>query len=304
VSKCVSSPEPGEKPELVHFNGHLVAREGAMVSPFDYGFLYGYGLFETMRAYDGTIFRLEEHIARLIRGASILGFDACLSARSLAEACGETLRANCLKDARIRLTVTPGNGDGMPDPNKSWYPTVMATARKYVPLAAEKLERGFSAIIAQGKRCQSSPIAGMKSLCYIENLLARFDAQRKGTDEALFMFENGYLAEGSISNVFLVTGDTVATPKLEGVLPGIARDEVITLARACGVPVEERNVALDELSDADEAFLTNSVIEVMPVTSVDGKPVGTGKPGRITAQIASEYRASVVRATAQARFIL
>lgn len=286
----MSSAERSVQAELVHLNGRLVSSEQARISVFDFGFLYGYGLFETMRAYSGVIFRLEEHINRLLSGAERFGFSGKLSTETLADACRQTLRANSLHDARLRLTVTPGNGDGMPDPEVCTAPTVLVVARNYVPRTDEAFDRGFSASISRWKRCAGSAIVGTKSLSYAENLMARFESTRKGFDEALIETADGMLAEGAMSNVFVVDRDAVVTPPSSAVLPGIARTDVLNLAISIGLRVEERAVQTNELFLASEAFLTNSIIEVMPLTSVDGKPIGNGRAGPITRRLAKAYR--------------
>jgi len=282
---------------LVHVNGRLVPTGQALLSAFDYGFLYGYGLFETMRAYNGTIFRLEQHLERLIKGAHLLGFGRSLSGKSLADACNETLAENSLKSARVRLTVSAGIGDGMPDPEACSSPTVMVVAREYSPRTTATYGRGFSAVISRWRRCQDSALGGIKSLSYVENLLAKFDAQRQGVEEALFLDGRGLLLEGSMSNVFIVREGALATPRPPGILPGITRGDVLNLARSLATLVEERDIALQDLFSAQEAFLTNSVIEVMPLTKVDGKAIGEGRLGPVTRRIAEAYRSLVESVT-------
>lgn len=294
----MSSAEGPGHAELVHFDGRLVSPEQARVSVFDYGFLYGFGLFETMRSYEGVIFRLEEHVDRLLSGAERFGFAGKLSAERLADVCRQTLNANSLRDARLRITVTPGNGDGMPDPEACTAPTVLVTARKYVPRTSEVFERGSSAVISRWKRCGGSALLGTKCLSYAENLLGRFEANKKGFDESLVETADGMLAEGVTSNVFVVVGDIVVTPPASLVLPGIARTDVLDLAIAMGLRVEERAVKTGELFLASEAFLTNSIIEVMPLTSVDRRPVGNGRVGPITRRLAKAYKDRVESAVA------
>lgn len=295
----MSSAERSGHAELVHLNGRMVSPEQARIPVFDYGFLYGYGLFETMRAYSGVIFRLEEHVLRLLSGAERFGFADKLSPERLADACRETLRSNSLPDARLRLTVTPGNGDGMPDPEECTAPTVLVVARNYVPRANEEFESGFSVAISRWKRCEDSAIVGTKSLSYAENLMVKFEAIRKGFDEALIETADGMLAEGATSNIFIIDDGAVVTPPLSVALPGIARTDVLNLAISIGLGVEERAVQTKELFLAGEAFLTNSIIEVMPITRVDGKPIGNGRAGPVTRRLARAYRDQVETAVAR-----
>jgi branched-chain amino acid aminotransferase len=282
--------------EIVYLNGRLIPRFEAKLSPFDHGFLYGYGLFETMRAYNGHIFRLDSHLTRLRCSAESIGLTHSIlttdeGKQSLKAACMATLEANELKDARIRLTVSAGEGDMTPDPTTCSNPTVLITARTLAPLPPEKYETGFKAAISFLRRNSQSPLSRLKSTCYMENILARVAARAAGCDEAIFLNEQGYLAEGSTTNVFLVSHGELITPCFEsGVLPGITRDAVLEIARASHLKATERWVQLNELIEAQEAFLTNSILELMPLVSVEGRTIGTGKPGKLTRDLLFAYR--------------
>jgi branched-chain amino acid aminotransferase group I len=282
--------------EIIYLNGRLIPRFEAKLSPFDHGFLYGYGLFETMRAYNGRIFRLDSHITRLRCSAESIGLTHSIliteeGKQSLKAACMATLEANELKDARIRLTVSAGEGDMTPDPGTCSSPTVLITARSLDPLPPEKYETGFEAAISFLRRNSQSPLSRLKSTCYMENVLARMTAKAAGYDEAIFLNEQGYLAEGSTTNVFLVSHGELITPSFEsGVLPGITRDAVLEIARTSNIKATERWVELNELIEAEESFLTNSVLELMPLVSVEGRPVGSGKPGKLTRDLLFAYR--------------
>jgi branched-chain amino acid aminotransferase len=282
--------------ETVYFNGRLVPRFEAKLSPFDHGFLYGYGLFETMRAYDGHIFRLDSHLTRLRCSAESIGLtDSILTTeegkQSLKAACLATLEANELKDARIRLTVSAGEGDMTPDPGTCSSPTILITAKSLVPLPAAKYETGLKAAMSFLRRNSQSPLSRLKSTCYMENVLARTTARAAGYDEAIFLNEQGYLAEGSTTNIFLVRHGELITPCFEsGVLPGITRDAVLEIARTSNIKATERWVELNELIEAEEAFLTNSILELGPLVSVEGRTVGSGKAGKLTRDLLFAYR--------------
>jgi len=288
--------------EIIYLNGHLVPRFEAKLSPFDHGFLYGYGLFETMRAYRGHIFRLDSHLTRLRCSAESIGLTHSIltteeGKQSLKAACMATLEANELKDARIRLTVSAGEGDMMPDPGTCSSPTVLVSTRSLVPLPPEKYETGFKAAVSFLRRNSQSPLSRLKSTCYMENVLARTTARAAGYDEAIFLNEQGYLAEGSTTNVFVVSRGELITPSFEsGVLPGITRDAVLEIARTSNIKATERWVALNELIEAEEAFLTNSVLELMPLVSVEGRPISSGKPGKATRDLLFAYRKLVDQA--------
>jgi len=277
--------------EIVYFNGHLVPRAEAKLSPFDHGFLYGYGLFETMRAYEGHIFRLDRHLTRLRCSAESLGLRAKLDAFDLENACVETLQANKLNDARVRLTITAGEGDMTPDLNTCSNLTVLVAARNFVPLPPERYEQGFKAALSFLRRDSQSPLSRLKCTCYASNILARMEAKAAGCDEAIMLNELGYIAEGSTSNIFLVSGGELSTPSLEsGILPGITREAVLEIARDSNIKTVERQVELGELSRAEEAFVTNSIIEVMSLTRFNGEPIGTGKPGKLTRNLMAAYK--------------
>jgi len=282
--------------EIIYLNGRLISHSKAKLSSFDHGFLYGYGLFETMRAYQGHIFRLDRHLARLRRSAQSLGLTHSIlhvveGKQSLETACTAILEVNKLKDARLRLTVSAGEGDMMPDPGTCSSPTVLVTARNLIPLPPEKYESGFKATLSSLHRNSQSPLSRLKSTCYMENILARMAARATGCDEAILLNEQGYLAEGSTTNIFLASNGELITPSLEsGVLPGITREAVLEIARAANIKTMERQVELKELIEAEEAFVTNSILELMPLTLLDGKPIGTGKPGQLTKELLAAYR--------------
>jgi branched-chain amino acid aminotransferase len=277
--------------EIIYLNGQLIPHSKAKLSPFDHGFLYGYGLFETMRAYHGYIFRLDRHLARLRHSAESVSLAHKLTAFDLEAACTKTLDANKLKDARLRLTISAGEGDMIPDPGTCSNPTTLVTAQNLIPLPPEKYASGFKASLSSLRRNSQSPLSRLKSTCYMENILARMAARAAGCDEAILLNEQGYLVEGSTTNIFLASNGELITPSLEsGVLPGITREAVMEIARASNLKTLERQVELKELIEAEEAFITNSILELMPLTWFEGKPIGTGKPGQLTRKLIVSYR--------------
>jgi branched-chain amino acid aminotransferase len=282
--------------EIVYLNGQLRHRFEVKLSPLDHGFLYGYGLFETMRAYSSHIFRLDAHLTRLRCSAESIGMAHTVltteeGKQSLKSACMATLEANELNDARVRLTVSAGEGDMTPDPGTCSGPTILITARKLDPLPPEKYKTGFKANVSFLRRNSQSPLSRLKSTCYMENMLARTTARATGYDEAIFLNEQGYLAEGSTTNIFLVSHGELVTPCFEsGVLPGITREAVLEIARTSNIKATERWVELNELVGAEEAFLTNSILELMPLVSVEGRVIGSGKTGKLTGDLLFAYR--------------
>jgi branched-chain amino acid aminotransferase group I len=282
-------------PEIVYLNGTLIPRHEAKISVSDYGFLYGYGLFETMRAYEGRVFRLDSHLSRLGRSAANLGFP--VTALNLKAAVMDTVRANGLASARVRLAISIGEGSISPDPGTCKEPTVLILAGHYQPYPERVYQTGFRAMVSSIRRNSRSPLSRLKSASYLDNILARQEARETGADEALCLNEKDMLAEASMSNLFLVTGGILRTPALEsGILAGVTRGVVLELAAQLGIKTLEQDIHPDELWAAEEAFLTNSLIEVMPLVEIGGKPVASGRPGSLTRRFMLAYR-ELVRQT-------
>jgi branched-subunit amino acid aminotransferase/4-amino-4-deoxychorismate lyase len=244
--------------EVVYLNGSFVARLEALVSVYDNGFLYGYGLFETMRAYNGRIFLLERHIGRLLEAAGELEMDTGLTAAGLEEACRATLAANGLKEGRLRLTVS--RGEVGPFPGGGSRATVVITVAGYPPPPPSKYESGFRAALAAYPRLSQSPLLKLKTTSYLVNVMARRQAEAAGLDEAIFLNECGHLTEGSTSNIFLVRpSGGLVTPSLDsGLLPGVTRRAVMELAAEMCLVCAEGQVRIADLEHFSEAFLTNS----------------------------------------------
>ncbi|MFC2016617.1 aminotransferase class IV [Chloroflexota bacterium] len=279
--------------EIVYLNGCLMPIEQASISALDYGFLYGFGLFETMRAYRGQVFRLDKHLSRLACSAEILGLP--IGTVDLKGAVVDIIRANKLRDARIRITISIGEGKMAPDTSTCKKPTVLILAEHYQPYSDQAYKRGFRAVVSSIRRNSQSPLSSLKSANYLESLLAKQEAKAAGVDEALCLNEKGLLAEASMSNIFLVTGSILRTPGQEsGILPGITRATILELASSLGINSVEHDIRPDDLLQAREAFLTNSLIEIMPLIEVDGKPIGSGKPGSITRKLMGAYKRLVL----------
>jgi branched-chain amino acid aminotransferase len=286
--------------EIVYLNGILVPPSLATISPFDHGFLYGYGLFETMRSYGGVIFRLERHLSRLYKAAESLGIHSQLLPIDLEKACYDVMNANNLTDARLRLTVSAGEGDIIPNPSTCKNITVFIVARKLVPMPPESYEKGFKAIVSSLRRNSQSPLSRLKTSCYLENIMARQEAKSAEADEAILLNEAGLIAEGSSSNIFCASKDILLTPSLNcGALPGITRETVLELAQALDIRTIETEITPEALLQADEAFCTNSIIEIMPLTYVGDKPIGSGKPGTLTIRLSQAYQKLVASSLAK-----
>ncbi len=278
--------------EIVYLNGSLMPRSQASISVMDYGFLYGFGLFETMRAYGGQVFRLDSHLSRLARSAEILGLP--LRAQELKGAVRDTIQANKLSEARIRITISIGEGGMVPDPSTCNKPTVLILVGHYQPYPEQVYQKGFRAVVSSIRRNSQSPLSRLKSANYLESILAKQEARAAGVEEALCLNEKGLLAEASMSNIFLVTDGALRTPGQDsGILPGITRETILELASQLGINTLEQDIRLDELFHAQEAFLTNSLIEVMPLIEIEGKPVGSGRPGSVTRRLIADYKRMV-----------
>ncbi len=274
---------------IVFLNGSLIPLSKARVSIIDYGFLFGYGLFETMRAYKEKVFCLSQHLERLISSASTIGIP--VNKEYLARAIYDTIRANHLTEARVRLVITTGEGTLTPDIGTCTTPTTIVIALSYHPYTRDIYNKGWRVIISKVRRNSKSPIPAMKSSNFLESMLVKQEARIAGMDDALMLNDRGYLAEASSSNVFIVTGGLLKTPRLgEGLLPGVTRKMVLDLAESLEIKSKEQDIATDELSDATEVFLTNSMIEIMPVVELAGKAVGDGKPGLITLKLMQAYK--------------
>ncbi len=269
---------------LIYLNGKFVPKEEAKVSVFDHGFLYGDGVFEGIRAYEGKVFKLREHIERLYASARAISLEIPISQEEMVKATLETVRVNGIRDGYIRIVVSRGEGDLGLDPQKCPNPTVVIIADKIAIYPEEVYREGMRIITVSTRRNPPQALnPNIKSLNYLNNILAKIEANRAGVPEAIMLSIDGYVAEATGDNIFVVKNGVLATPPLYvGALPGITRQVVMQLARERGLPTEERVFTLYEVYTADECFLTGTAAEVVPVVEVDGRKIGEGVPGRIT----------------------
>jgi branched-chain amino acid aminotransferase len=282
------------RPAFIWVNGLVVGSDEPVLRAFDRGLLYGDGLFETLRAYDGVPFLLEEHLSRLSESAWELRICDVLDGAAIEGAIAELLSLNGLRDAYIRITLTRGEHTGRLELEPAAEPTLIMVAQPLRPLPPSRYDPGSRAIIASVRQNADSPLPRHKTLNYLNNLLARTEARDRGADEALLLNTRGEVAEAASSNIFIVCQRGLVTPSLESnILPGVTRAEVLRLAREAGVPAEERIVCPDELRLAEEVFLTNSVAELVPIRAIEGRPVGSGSPGEVTRLLHTAYRARV-----------
>ena len=276
----------------IHLNGRLVPAKEAVISVFDHGFLYGDGIYETMRVYDGVTFMLDEHLRRLYRSASIIGLSIPFDVDSLKAYVYDTLIANSLKDAFVRLTISRGHGPIGLDPDLCPSPTVVIIAQEMKVYPKSFYERGISVIIAETKRNFREALnPQIKSLNFLNNILAKIEAKKKGAYDAIMLNVYGKLAEGTISNIFFFKDNVICTPSTEcGILDGITRGIVIEIAMRYGLIVKEGEFTMEDLYSAEEVFITNTTLEVMPVSKVDDKEYIVGD---ITKLLHKAYREEV-----------
>ncbi|AEM78450.1 branched chain amino acid aminotransferase apoenzyme [Thermoanaerobacter thermohydrosulfuricus] len=277
---------------LVYVNGEFVDSEKASVSVFDHGYLYGDGIFEGIRAYDGVIFKLDEHLKRLYSMAKALLLDIPMTMEEMKEKVVETVRVNNLRDAYIRLVVSRGKGDLGLDPYKCPKPTVVIIADKITLYPESMYQNGLKIITSTYRRNSIQALdPQIKSLNYLNNILAKIEAVKAGYPEALILNQEGYVAECTGDNIFIVSNGTLySPPSTVGALGGITRATVIDIAKQLGIPFEERYFSLFNVYTADECFLTGTAAEAIPVVEVDHRVIGDGKPGPITKKIIEEFR--------------
>lgn len=272
-------------------DGEYLPKEEAKVSVFDHGLLYGDGVFEGIRAYNGRVFRLNEHLDRLYDSAKTIDLDIGMTKSAMEEVVLETLRRNELKDAYIRLVVTRGVGDLGLDPRKCQKPTIFVIATGWGAMYGDLYEKGLKAITVSVRRNPADALPpNVKSLNYLNNILAKIEANYKGGDEAIFFDTNGYIAEGSGDNIFIVKNGVILTPHTLNNLRGITRLVLLEVAAELGIPVREQNLGYFDLYSADEVLVSGSAAEIAPVTLIDGRKIGTGKPGPVASQLIAAFQ--------------
>jgi branched-chain amino acid aminotransferase len=281
---------------LVYIDGRFVPREEAKLSVFDHGFLYGDGVFEGIRAYNGRVFQLQAHLDRLYDSAKTIDLTVPVQKEEMTEIILETLRKNNLKDGYIRPIVTRGVGDLGLDPRKCPKPSVIVIAVEWGAMYGELYEKGLTAITVSVRRNPADALPpNVKSLNYLNNILGKIEANYKGGDEAIFFDTNGYVSEGSGDNIFVVKNGVIYTPHTLNNLRGITRAVALDLARSHGITVVEQNLGYYDMYSADEVFVTGTAAEVAPIVKIDGRSIGSGKPGPVTRQLMAAFKTVAVR---------
>ncbi|AFM42152.1 branched chain amino acid aminotransferase apoenzyme [Desulfosporosinus acidiphilus SJ4] len=278
---------------VIYCNGAFVAEEEAKVSVFDHGFLYGDGIFEGIRAYHGRVFKLAEHLKRLYESAKSIHLSIGISKEQMQEIVLETLRRNGLKDAYIRLVVSRGKGDLGLDPNKCPQAAIYCVADQIKIFESLMYEKGLEVKTAATRRNNPDSLnPRIKSLNYLNNILAKIEANQAGVVEAIMLTQDGYVAEGTSDNIFIVRNGVLMTPPLSvGVLEGITRNSVLDLARELGIKTAEELFTRHDLYTASECFLTGTAAELIPVVNVDGRDIDDGLPGEVFKKLLAAFRA-------------
>jgi branched-chain amino acid aminotransferase len=277
----------------VYIDGKYRGEKDATISVFDHGLLYGDGVFEGIRAYHGRVFKLREHIDRLYCSAKAILLTIPLRPQAMLDAVLETCRRNKIRDGYIRLVVTRGPGTLGLNPNRCKKPCIIIIADRIQLYPPEYYEQGLEIVTVPTTRSLHSALnPAIKSLNYLNNILAKIEANIAGVEEAIMLNAQGYVAECTGDNVFILKGGKMATPPLSaGALYGITRGVVIELAQEAGLPVSEPELTRYDLFNADECFLTGTGAEIIPVVKIDGRVIGTGRPGPVTKSLVQKYHA-------------
>jgi branched-chain amino acid aminotransferase len=276
---------------LIYIDGKFVPKDEAKLSVFDHGFLYGDGVFEGIRVYQEKVFQLQSHLDRLYDSAKAIDLEVPVSKHEMIEIILETLRKNLLKNGYIRPIVTRGIGDLGLDPRKCPKPSIIVIAVEWGAMYGDLYEKGLRAICVSVRRNPADALPpNVKSLNYLNNILGKIEANCKGGDEAIFFDTNGFVSEGSGDNIFVVKNGVIYTPPTLNNLRGITRAVAIELAKNLGISVIEQNMGYFDLYTADEVFVTGTAAEVAPIVTIDGRCIGSGRPGPVTRQLMATFR--------------
>jgi len=280
-----------EKELLIYIDGNYYPKSQAKISVYDHGLLYGDGIFEGIRAYNGIVFKLKEHIDRLYRSAHTIMLQVPVTKEEMIDIVLETLRKNNLKDSYIRLVVTRGVGDLGLNPRKCAKPSLIVITDLISLHKSEAKEKGVTAMLSWVKR---DPVDAttheIKSLNYLNSILAKIEANINDVDEAICLDRNGFICEGVAENIFIVKNGSIFTPpSYTGALPGITAEAVMKLAKKLGFEFKEKNITPYELFNADEVFFTGTAAEIVPIREINKRQIGKGNPGPVTKRLMEEF---------------
>jgi branched-chain amino acid aminotransferase len=275
----------------VYIDGEFYEKEDAKISVFDHGLLYGDGVFEGIRFYNGRVFRLEEHIDRLYDSARAICLTIPIDKAAMTKAVCDTIKRNELRDGYVRLVITRGDGDLGLNPALCPRATIIIIAAKITLYPADKYENGLMVATCATRRIPHGALSPMvKSLNYLNNVLAKIEAQNAGAGEGLMLNEQGYVAECTGDNVFIVKNGRIFTPPIaSGALAGVTRAVVFELAAETGIPISEPDMTRYDILTADECFLTGTAAEIIPVVVLDRRDIGDGRPGPVTKRLMTRF---------------
>lgn len=276
----------------IYIDGQFYDKENAKISVFDHGLLYGDGVFEGIRFYNGRVFRLDEHIDRLFDSARAIALNIGMDKSAVIEATLETIRQNNLQDGYIRLVVTRGVGDLGLNPMLCPKASIFVIASKITLYSADKYENGLDVVTCATRRIPHGALSPMvKSLNYLNNVMAKIEAQNAGAGEGLMLNEQGFVSECTGDNIFIIKNGVITTPPISaGALAGVTRSVVFDLAAEFGIPIHEPMMTRYDIFTADECFLTGTAAEIIPAVKLDTRLIGDGKPGPITRRLITRFR--------------
>ncbi len=276
---------------IVYIDGQYLPKKDAKISVFDHGLLYGDGIFEGIRTYGGRVFKLDRHLERLYRSAGMISLEVPLGQADFRNVILEVCRRNEVQEGYIRPIVTRGAGTLGLDPRRTERPTVIVIATTLAPLYEEKAEQGLRLITSKWRRNPPQALnPNIKSLNYLNNILAMLEVIEKGMDEAVMLDMDGFVSEGSADNIFIYDGSTFISPPVETNLPGVTRETAIELIREKGWDFREEKFRMEALYSAQEVFLTGTAAEIAPVVEVDSRKIGSGKPGEKTKELTASFK--------------
>ncbi|MBI4683085.1 MAG: aminotransferase class IV [Nitrospirae bacterium] len=279
---------------MIYLNGRIISRDKAVISVFDHGFLYGDGIYETLRAYNGVVFKFDEHIERLFRSAFLIGLNIPMPPDAIKKAVYKTIEANRLKEAVIRITISRGAGPIGLDPDLCPKPTFVIFASKFKEYPEQYFKKGVKIAIADTRRNYRKAIdPQIKSLNFLNNILAKIEAKKRNAYEAIMLNYRGHIAEGTITNIFFVRNAVLCTPSLSvGILDGITRRIILDAAGELKIKTREGRFKPEDIFEAQEVFISNTTMEVMPVAEINDTIKFTG-PGKITMMLRQKYKKKI-----------
>ncbi len=277
--------------KFIFLNNKIIPDTDAGISSGDRGFLYGDSIFETFRSYDGVSFKLTEHIERMRQSAKWLKISFKYTNTEISKIIEELIDKNNNRNAYIRITLSRGEGGSALQMNDNINPTILIHVKPYTPYDRKLYENGMYLVVSNYRRSTTNPIHCHKSTNLLTSILLKEEANKKSADEAIILNTDGYVAECIVSNIFMVSGESVITPSLDtNILPGITRRTVLDICNDSSIPVNEEHFTVETMLRADEVFITNSLMEIMPVSKIEDSKIGRRTPGKITQQLMSAYK--------------